>query len=52
MTTEQLAERWQVSTRNVRDMAAAGEIPAMKLGKLWRFPTERVARFEKSAVSA
>lgn len=52
LTTEQLAERWQVSARNIRDMAAAGELPAMKLGKLWRFPVESVQRFERLAVAA
>ncbi|MGC4964096.1 helix-turn-helix domain-containing protein [Gordonia sp. DT101] len=50
MTTDQLAARWQVSTRTVREMAMAGEIPAIKLGaKLWRFPVERITKFERAA---
>lgn len=48
-TADQVAERWQVSARRVRAMAAAGEIPAMRLGKLWRFPVDRLGEFEKRA---
>uniref|UniRef100_UPI003D8FAF05 helix-turn-helix domain-containing protein n=1 Tax=Gordonia sp. B7-2 TaxID=3420932 RepID=UPI003D8FAF05 len=52
LTTRDVAARWSISERQVREMAQAGEIPAMKLGKLWRFPLDRLERFERAAVAA
>lgn len=52
LTTRDVATRWSISERQVREMAQAGEIPAMKLGKLWRFPADRLERFERAAVAA
>lgn len=37
LTAEQAAAILQVHPRTVKRMAASGEIPAMKIGKLWRF---------------
>ncbi|WP_374212571.1 helix-turn-helix domain-containing protein [Rhodococcus tibetensis] len=47
-TTKDLANRWVISERQVRDMAAAGEIPAMRVGKLWRFSVVRITAWEKA----
>ncbi|QGH75735.1 helix-turn-helix DNA binding protein [Gordonia phage Syleon] len=49
LTAEQLAERWQLAPRTVREMAQAEEIPAIKFGRLWRFPLERIEKFERAA---
>ncbi|WP_058038981.1 MULTISPECIES: helix-turn-helix domain-containing protein [Rhodococcus] len=48
MTVRELADRWVVSERRIRELAAAGDVPAMKLGKLWRFPVARIQMFEKA----
>ena len=48
MTVRDLAVRWVISERRVRDLAAGGEIPAMRLGKLWRFPVAKIHAFEKA----
>ncbi|QYB05414.1 helix-turn-helix domain-containing protein [Rhodococcus sp. USK10] len=48
MTAKNLADRWVVSEQQVRAMAAAQEIPAMKVGKMWRFPVERIAAWERA----
>jgi excisionase family DNA binding protein len=48
MTSKDLAARWLVSERQIRQMAAGGEIPAMRVGKLWRFPAERIQSWEKA----
>ncbi|REE76805.1 excisionase family DNA binding protein [Rhodococcus wratislaviensis] len=47
-TTKDLANRWVISERQVRDMAAAREIPALRVGKLWRFPVTRIEAWERS----
>ena len=39
MTVDQVAEYLQVSKRKVYDLAAAGDIPAAKVGDQWRFET-------------
>lgn len=51
LTVDQVAERWQLSARRVREMAAAGEIPAIKLGTLWRFPVDALETFERRALT-
>lgn len=37
MTTRQAAEFLQLSEQTVKDKARAGEIPAAKIGRAWRF---------------
>jgi excisionase family DNA binding protein len=37
MTAEQVAAYLQVGKRTVYNMAAAGEMPAAKVGEQWRF---------------
>lgn len=50
MTAKNLADRWAVSEQQIRAMAAAQEIPAMKVGKMWRFPVERIAAWERANI--
>lgn len=45
LTPDQVAERLAVSARTVRRLAAAGELPAVRIGpRLLRFDPERVER--------
>lgn len=48
LTSKDLAARWLVSDRQIRVMAAGGEIPAMRVGKLWRFSVERIRAWERA----
>ncbi|MBM7279307.1 helix-turn-helix domain-containing protein [Gordonia rubripertincta] len=48
LTAEQLAARWQMSPRTVRELAQRQEIPAAKLGRLWRFPLDHIQRYERA----
>lgn len=50
LTADQVADRWQISARTVREMALAGEIPCARFGKLWRFPVDRLEKFEAGAM--
>lgn len=40
--SRQAAELLGISWRQAQRMAAAGLLPAVKVGKLWRFPTARL----------
>lgn len=41
-----LAARWDVSSAHIRNMIAANELDAFRLGKLYRIPIEEVERIE------
>lgn len=45
LSTSYVARRLAVSTRHVRYLAAAGEIRATKVGKLWRFSRRDLLRY-------
>lgn len=45
LTTTQLAELLQVDVVTIRKMAAAGEIPAFRVGSEYRFTEEDVQKF-------
>jgi excisionase family DNA binding protein len=45
MTVDQVAEYLQVSKRKVYDLAAAGDIPAAKVGDQWRFYRPEIDRW-------
>lgn len=45
MNVAQIAAYLQVSTRTVYSMAAAGEIPAAKVGDQWRFLRPEIDRW-------
>ncbi len=43
MTTREVAQRLKVSDSTVRRMARQGRLPAMRVGKLWRFPLQELS---------
>ena len=45
MTVDQVAAYLQVSKRTVYNMAAAGELPAAKVGDQWRFYRPEIDRW-------
>jgi len=46
LTTAQLAARWQLPQTSVCKLAREGSIPAMRLGKHWRFSLTAIERWE------
>jgi excisionase family DNA binding protein len=46
ITAEQLAERWQVQTSHVYRLTRCGVIPAVKLGRYYRYRLDAIERFE------
>ena len=42
MTSEQVAERMQVTVEWVHAMARQGDMPAIKLGRYWRFDSNEL----------
>lgn len=42
LTPQEVADRLAVSSRTVRRMAEAGDLPALRVGSLWRFDPERL----------
>jgi len=47
MTLEEVAEYLQVSKDSIYWLAQKGEIPASKLGNLWRFKKEEIGEWLK-----
>jgi excisionase family DNA binding protein len=45
LTSRQVAERYQVSKDTIERMARAGEIPAKRFGKFWRFRLSDLERW-------
>jgi excisionase family DNA binding protein len=45
-TTKQLAHRWQVTERTVINLAQSGKLPAVRIGRLWRFRPQDVETWE------
>lgn len=48
MTAEQLAERWQVKTSHVYRLTREGRIPAVRLGKYYRYRLDAIEAFERT----
>lgn len=42
ITTQDVAERWSIPERTVRYHAANGEIPAVRIGRQWRFDPDEL----------
>lgn len=42
LTTREVAWRLRVSTSTVRRMAREGRLPALRVGRLWRFPLQEL----------
>ena len=48
LTAEQLAKRWQVPASHVYRLTRQGDIPAVRLGRYYRFRLDAIEAFEKS----
>jgi excisionase family DNA binding protein len=40
LTPEQVSEKFQLKIRQVKELARQGRIPAIKVGRAWRFSEE------------
>ena len=40
LTPEQVGQLFNLKTRQVKELARQGRIPAVKVGRLWRFPED------------
>ena len=49
LTAEQLAERWQVPKCHVYRLTREGAIPAVKLGRYYRYRLDAIEAFEPAA---
>jgi len=47
LTPKDLAQRYQISERQVTHLARIGYLPGFKIGKLWRFKEEDLQEWEK-----
>ena len=43
-TPEQVAQRYQLPLTTVQQYAREGKLPAVRMGKHWRFPIEELER--------
>lgn len=50
LTIEQVAARWQCCRRTVLRMIERGQLPAVKLGRLWRVLMRDVVAYETGAM--
>ena len=46
LTADQLAERWQVPKSHVYRLTREGSIPAVKLGRYYRYRLDAIEAFE------
>lgn len=46
LTADELAARWQVELAHVYRLTRRGEIPAVKLGRYYRYHPDAIRRFE------
>ena len=46
LTPKDLAQRYQISERQVTHLARIGYLPGFKIGKLWRFKEEDLQEWE------
>jgi excisionase family DNA binding protein len=49
LTAEQLADRWQVPKSHVYRLTRDGAIPAVSLGRYYRYRLDQIERFELGA---
>jgi excisionase family DNA binding protein len=47
LTADQLAERWQVRKRLVWNLTKSGDVPAVKLGRYYRYRLDAIEEFER-----
>ena len=48
LTPKDLAQRYQISERQVTHLARIGYLPGFKIGKLWRFRQDDIEEWERS----
>lgn len=48
LTAEQLAERWQVPKAHVYRLAREGRLPAVRIGRYYRFRTQVIEEWEQA----
>jgi excisionase family DNA binding protein len=46
LTADQLAERWQVPKSHVYHLTRTGQVPAVKLGRYYRYAPAAIEAFE------
>lgn len=51
MTVEEVAAYLRVKPSTVYDWAKRGKIPAVKIGRLWRFESEEIEAWVKSGMN-
>jgi len=51
LTAEQLADRWQVPTSQVYRLTRDGAIPAVKLGRYYRYAPAAIDAFEAGEIT-
>ena len=52
LTADQLAERWQVPKSHVYRLTRDNTVPAVKLGRYYRYRLDAIERFELSDVAS
>ena len=52
LTAEELAERWQVPRSQVYRLTREGAIPAVKLGRYYRFRLDVIEAFERGELES
>jgi excisionase family DNA binding protein len=45
-TPRELSQRFKVSERQITHLARIGTLPAIKIGRLWRFPVKGIEGWE------
>ncbi len=48
LTADQLAQRWQVPKSHVYRLTREGQVPAVKLGRYYRYRIDAIEAFETS----
>jgi len=52
LTAEELAARWQVAQAHVYRLTREGTVPAVKLGRYYRYRLEAIESFERQSEKA
>jgi excisionase family DNA binding protein len=47
LTADELAVRWRVKVSHVYRLTRGGELPAVKLGRYYRYRVDAIERFER-----
>ena len=50
LTPEELAQRWRLQPRTVREMVRTRRLPGLCLGRIIRIPADAVARIERGGL--